>query len=583
MRVRASTRLVTAIAAGLLVTGGGVASADDISNKLDNTVDAVAEVMSLNVGGRAGTTALYVTPTNGDGKNGCNLTGSTTLVLDVESSNPAVATVSPSSITFTSCSDTPLLTVTPLTAGSSSVTVKQASNSTGGTFDLAPAAFTVNVARPANTAPRITVSGVAPNGSYAKGSVPDAVCSVTDAEDGAKTFPATLSAVTGPHAADGIGGQEATCSYTDAGGLTAQTSETYRIVDLSAPAITPVLSPSAPDGDNGWYRGNVALDWTVTEPESPNSLSVTGCDDLEVTADQSATTYGCAATSAGGPAGPETVTVKRDGTAPTVTHAGTVGTQGQNGWYTSDVTATFTAEDALSGPASASRTVTSTGEGAAVSVASPAFSDAAGNTTAAGAVAPTFAIDLTDPTATFSRPIGSVHFGSVPEAPTCRSVDSGSGPAPCTVTGYSTAVGTHTLTATARDQAGRTGTATQQYTVLAWTVKGFYSPVDLGGVYNTVKGGSTVPVKFELFAASTELTSVGDVTSVDAVRVNCVNSAPVDEVETLAATGGTGLRYDSTSGQFVYNWKTPTGAGTCYQVTMTARDGSTQTALFKLK
>ena len=36
----------------------------------------------------------------------------------------------------------------------------------------------------------------------------------------------------------------------------------------------------------------------------------------------------------------------------------------------------------------------------------------------------------------------------------------------------------------------------------------------------------------------------------------------------------------TTGGQFIYNWKTPTGAG-CYTVTMTAADGSTITAYFK--
>ncbi len=37
-------------------------------------------------------------------------------------------------------------------------------------------------------------------------------------------------------------------------------------------------------------------------------------------------------------------------------------------------------------------------------------------------------------------------------------------------------------------------------------MKGFYAPVDVNGVLNTVKGGSTVPLKFEVFAGSTELT-----------------------------------------------------------------------------
>jgi hypothetical protein len=49
------------------------------------------------------------------------------------------------------------------------------------------------------------------------------------------------------------------------------------------------------------------------------------------------------------------------------------------------------------------------------------------------------------------------------------------------------------------------------------------------------------------------------------------------------ATGATSLRYDTTGGQFIYIWKTPTGAGSCYNVTITADDGSSQTAFFKLK
>src|SRR5215212_5780653 len=92
--------ILAAIAASLFAA---MASADDISNSLDATVDAVAEQMPLTAGGANATTGLYVVPQNGDGKNGCNLTGSTALTVSVSSDNPAVATVSPSSVTFTSC------------------------------------------------------------------------------------------------------------------------------------------------------------------------------------------------------------------------------------------------------------------------------------------------------------------------------------------------------------------------------------------------------------------------------------------------------------------------------------------------
>ena len=78
--------------------------ADQITNSLDASVDAVAEVMPLNVGGPAKSTDLSVV-TSGDEKNGCNLTGQTVLSVDVTSSDPSVATVvrlrspSPSAVT----------------------------------------------------------------------------------------------------------------------------------------------------------------------------------------------------------------------------------------------------------------------------------------------------------------------------------------------------------------------------------------------------------------------------------------------------------------------------------------------------
>jgi hypothetical protein len=122
-------------------------------------------------------------------------------------------------------------------------------------------------------------------------------------------------------------------------------------------------------------------------------------------------------------------------------------------------------------------------------------------------------------------------------------------------------------------------------TVQAWTIQGFFQPVDMGNVWNTVKNGSTVPLKFKIFAGTTELTDVSAVKSLLYKQVACTTlpGAVEDAIETLAATGSTVLRYDTTGGQFVFNWKTPTTPGKCYQVTMTALDGSSITAFFKLR
>jgi hypothetical protein len=117
-------------------------------------------------------------------------------------------------------------------------------------------------------------------------------------------------------------------------------------------------------------------------------------------------------------------------------------------------------------------------------------------------------------------------------------------------------------------------------------LSGFYQPVDMPTadklVYNSVKNGSTVPLKFEIFAGPTELADVSYVKSLTYAQTACDASATTDEIETTA-TGGTSLRYDTTAGQFVYNWKTPSTAGRCYRVTMTTLDGTSLVAYFKLR
>lgn len=251
------------MAFSLMVALPAVALADDISNNLDNSVDAVAETISLNTGGPNGTTQLYVIQRNGDGKNGCNLTGGTELKISLSSNNTSVATVSPSNVTFTSCSDTPTVTVTPHNQGTATISASQVSNTTDGSFNLAPVNFTVNVAPPPNTPPQVAVQGVNGGASYEKGSVPAATCQVTDAEDGNKSFPATIDR-SGLNQY-GLGQETASCSYTDNGGLRASASETYNVIDSGAPNITDLGAMADADGDNGWYKSAVANQFRASD------------------------------------------------------------------------------------------------------------------------------------------------------------------------------------------------------------------------------------------------------------------------------------------------------------------------------
>jgi hypothetical protein len=361
--------------------------------------------------------------------------------------------------------------------------------------------------------------------------------------------------------------------------------------DSTPPNISYVLDPASPDGDNGWYKSNVSLTWTVTDGESAIS-STTGCDNQNITADQAATTYSCSATSAGGSAGPVNVSIKRDATNPTI--SGSVlpaSPDGANSWYKTAPTVSFTCGDLLSliascvadgtSPASASKTL---GESVSAQTVGGWATDNAGNTNTASVSG--LKVDLSDPSVDswVGGPAAGASYvwGSVPGEPTCTGSDAISGLASCVVTGYNAAVGQHTMTATATDNAGRIKTAPRSYTVLAWTLGGFFQPVDINGVYNTVKGGSTVPLKFEVFAGPTELTDTSAIKSFVQTKVNCDGTAPMDEIE-VVTTGGTSLRYDATAGQFIQNWQTPRAAGTCYRVTMTTQDGSSLVALFRLK
>jgi len=276
------------------------------------------------------------------------------------------------------------------------------------------------------------------------------------------------------------------------------------------------------------------------------------------------------------------VTVKIDKTPPSAALAVTAGTLGLNGWYTSNVTISTQGSDSVSTP------VTCTGDQLQGTdtpgvVFNGSCTNAAG--LSASATPLTVKLDKTPPTVSINSDIAdgaSYYFGFVPAYGSCHATDATSGPPTpaCALTGYGTTVGQHTLTAKATDEAGNVATRTRSYTVLAWTLSGFYQPIDMNGVWNSVKGGATVPLKFEVFAGPTELTDTS-IVSLSAAGVTC--TAAADDPIELVATGGTSLRYDSVAGQFVFNWQTPRAPGQCYGITLTTQDSSSISAFFKIK
>ena len=395
------------------------------------------------------------------------------------------------------------------------------------------------------------------------------------------TAPTTLGAFSRKVTFSGAGTNSQNEAITRTDDLTV--SGTVVACESSAPVITPTVIGTL--GDNGWYTSDVSLTWSIVDDESVIT-SRSGCDSVSVMSDQVATTYTCSATSAGGSAS-RSVTIKRDATAPVITP----GDVDDSTWRNTSLSQGFTATDGTSGlasPSDSAFTLEASRESLNASTpttASKIVIDNAGNSTTRSLSA---LIDMTPPSVeVVGGPAegASYYFGSVPAAPTCNASDDRSGLAgQCSVSGGGDTVGLQSYTVTARDNAGNITPRTVRYEVLAWTLQGFYSPVDMGAtVWNTVKGGATVPLKFEVFAGSELTTTTAINATFTAKAVTCPgDSSTKDEIEMLS-TGGTSLRFDTTAGQFIQNWATPRKPGSCYAVTVTTADGSTRTANFILK
>jgi hypothetical protein len=149
-------------------------------------------------------------------------------------------------------------------------------------------------------------------------------------------------------------------------------------VDTTPPVITPVITGTL--GNDGWYRGNVTVRWTASDPESAYEWPGQTCGQRTVTSDTAGVTFTCTTTSAGGVAS-QSVTIKRDATAPTLSFGTATPAADANGWRYGDVSVPFTTSDATSGVLSTSSTnpVVIGGSGTGLTQA-VTVTDRAGNT-----------------------------------------------------------------------------------------------------------------------------------------------------------------------------------------------------------
>jgi hypothetical protein len=265
-----------------------------------------------------------------------------------------------------------------------------------------------------------------------------------------------------------------------------------------------------------------------------------------------------------------------DTVAPNVT-ATPDGPADHNGWYNNAVSISFGGTDTGgSGIASCDPAVNYSGPDSGTASVMGKCTDKAGNS-ASGTF--NFKYDATSPTLNPSVSPNPVLLNGSATA-TANAADATSGVASQNCDPVNTSsVGAKSVTCSATDNAGNSASASASYNV-NYNFAGFRQPVDNGGIFNAVKAGQSVPMKFSLSGNQGLGIIAAGYPKVTAVA--CPGgSGLVDAIEETT-TANNGLTYDATADQYNYVWKTQsTFAGKCYRFDMKLIDGTTQSALFK--
>jgi hypothetical protein len=339
---------LTLLVAGVMPLG--VAIADDIYNDLDLGIDATLETMNLTVGGPTGTVHYKVQVRDAavDGKNGCNFQGGESITTNVVTSSAAVATVSPTTLTFTGCNDIKTVTVTAVGIGAANITLTQTANTTGDTFDYTTASFTVNVAAAApvdTTAPVISLTRTPlANADGWNNTDVSLIWTVNDPESAISSSTGCSSVIVSAETS----GTVYTCMATSVGG-TSSLSTTVKI-DKTLPVISGSRTPLA--NVNGWNNTAVTASFLCADTGAVQSTiatnTVAGATLSGEGAGQMVTNSGVCTDKAGNTAVSSTVSgINIDTTKPVITGSASPLPNGA-GWNNTDVTVSFLCTDALS-------------------------------------------------------------------------------------------------------------------------------------------------------------------------------------------------------------------------------------------
>jgi hypothetical protein len=296
--------------------------------------------------------------------------------------------------------------------------------------------------------------------------------------------------------------------------------------DTTPPVTTIALSPSAADGQNGWYVSKVHATVSAAHEQGGSGVGETRCalDPASVPGTFADLPAGCAYSGAG-----------------------------------ADVTA----------------------DGEHVFYA--ASKDVAGNTETP--VKKAFKLDATKPTVTCAT-APSLLLNQADATVAATVTDATSGPVQTQVSAAAdtSSVGAKSADATGKDLAGNQVRASCAYRV-GYGFEGFFAPVDNldangNPVLNVVKAGQAIPLKWRLTdAAGAPVTNLSGA-QITVADMSCSLGSTTDQLEEVAA-GASGLQ-NLGDGNYQLNWKSPsTYAGSCKRLRLDLGEGSYHTADFK--
>jgi hypothetical protein len=353
--------------------------------------------------------------------------------------------------------------------------------------------------------------------------------------------------------------------------------------DSTGPTASPTRTPEP--NASGWSNTDVTVDWNWTDAGTgidPAACTTSSTTSGEFGADGQTLTATCA--NLAGTIGSAELTITNvDQTPPTITAAATTPAN-DAGWYDGPVTIHFTCSDELSGiPADAcpADEVLAT-EGTDVTSTARTVTDAAGNTSDASNVV-TVRIDTTGPEIQASIGPDPVLLNGAADADAGAADDvSGVVSQSCEAVDTSS-IGRHTVRCTATNGAGLTTTVDVAYHVI-YRFDGFLQPVNDTGhsltcgspcPASTFKGGSTVPVKFDLKDANGIAVESASAPLWVVPKLGGPTDAAVDEsvLSDLATTEAT---YRQDGSHYSHQWSTKGYAtGFFWRIGVTLDDGQT--------